>query len=385
MADSQGTVDSAASSDGSEGATIAIDAADTSVQDVERETLAPEDAAEPGAEDVDSGTLAIDDAGAGSDAASIDAAADAASQDIGPPSCQTMGLGTSQCGPSGESCCTSLEVSGGTYYRTYANGDGGATGMADPATVSSFRLDKYLVTVGRYARFVAAWNAGWAPSSGSGKHVDLNGGEGLTNCADPGSYEPGWQTTDNISVAPTDANLNCQMGYGTWGNAADLPINCVNWYEAYAFCIWDGGFLPSEAEWEYAAAGGSLQLPYPWGSTPPGTSNQYSIYGCYYPSISTRCSSVAAIAPVGTATLGAGFWGHLDLAGDLWEWNLDGYGGAYLNPSVDCSYPKVAGNVRVARGGSFDSIALNLAPAKRSSVSPDGRSFDFGFRCARTP
>ena len=56
----------------------------------------------------------------------------------------------------------------------------------------------------------------------------------------------------------------------------NLPINCVDWAEAYAFCIWDGGFLPSEAEWEYAAAGGSLQLDYPWGSAGPGTLNAYA-------------------------------------------------------------------------------------------------------------
>jgi formylglycine-generating enzyme len=69
------------------------------------------------------------------------------------------------CGPGGsgtESCCTSLEVTndsvdgGISYYRTYANDGGGPTGEADPATVSGFRLDKYLVTVGRFRQFVMA-------------------------------------------------------------------------------------------------------------------------------------------------------------------------------------------------------------------------------------
>ena len=76
-------------------------------------------------------------------------------------------------------------------------------------------------------------------------------------------------TTDNGNIAPTNANLACSDSYATWTNTAgsqeNLPINCVNWCEAYAFCIWDGGFLPSEAEWEYAAAGGSSAARVPVG------------------------------------------------------------------------------------------------------------------------
>jgi sulfatase modifying factor 1 len=249
-------------------------------------------------------------------------------------SCQVSGPGLTNCGSGTESCCTSLEVTGGTYYRTYTNSGSGPKGEADPATVSGFRLDKYLVTVGRFRQFVTAWNngAGYTPPAGSGKHTHLNGGRGLANSGTAGTYEPGWATSNNGNVAPTNANLvNCGSSsadaYATWtsssGSQENLPIYCVNWWEAYAFCIWDGGFLPSEAEWEYAAAGGSQQREYPWGTTAPGTANQYAIYGCYYPSGSGRCAGVTSIAPVGTATLGAGLWGQLDLAGEMWEWNLE--------------------------------------------------------------
>jgi formylglycine-generating enzyme required for sulfatase activity len=125
----------------------------------------------------------------------------------------------------------------------------GPTGEADPAGISAFRLDKYPVTVGRFRRFVVTWNAGagWFPPSGSGKHVHLNGGLGLTNSGTSGSYEPGWVATDDPNVTPTTANLTTACSdptYATWTAAAgtqeNLPINCVNWYEAYAFCIWDG-------------------------------------------------------------------------------------------------------------------------------------------------
>ena len=177
-----------------------------------------------------------------------------------------------------------------------------------------------------------AWNGGWLPGPGSGKHVHVNGGAGLANSEELGTYEPGWAASYDSNISLTNDSLSCGQTptWGTWTSSAggneDLPITCVNWEAAYAFCIWDGGFLPSEAEWEYAAAGGSQQREYPWGSADPGTANQYAIYECYYPIGFGPCGDsggIANIAPVGTAPMGAGLWGQLDLAGDGWELVLD--------------------------------------------------------------
>jgi formylglycine-generating enzyme required for sulfatase activity len=273
------------------------------------------------------------------------------SADAGPEpssSCQPGGPGMTNCGPGGignESCCTSLEVPGGTYYRTYDGvdddgggpvlaADGGPTALADPATAAGFRMDKYLVTVGRFRQCVnyLTGNAGAPPADGSGIHTHVNGGLGLANSGSVGTYETGWDAADwnaDLPTGPGAANtwntnllMNCDA-QPTWtataGSQENLPMNCVNWYEAYAFCIWDGGFLPSESEWEYVAAGGNQQREYPWGSTDPGTANQYAVYGSYY------YDYASSIAPVGTATLGAAYWGQLDMAGEVFEWNLDGY------------------------------------------------------------
>ncbi len=326
----------------------------------------------------------------------------------GPPSCQPGGPGMTNCGPGGsgsESCCTSLEVIGGTYDRTYANNGAGATGGANPATVSGFRMDKYLVTVSRFRQYVKYLTgpSGAPPANGSGIHTHLNGGLGLANSGSPGTYETGWDDTDwNAYIATGsgaastwNASLTVAAVCGplsTWttgaGSQENLPINCVDWYEAYAFCIWDGGFLPSEAEWEYVAAGGSQQREYPWGSTDPGTASQYAIYGdgfnCYYPTgMLDSCLGVANIAPVGKASLGASYWGQLDMAGEEWEWNLDWYA-AYVDPCADCAYLTTA-LTRVFRGGSFGVEALDLLPQNRLSGNPTSGYSGEGFRCARTP
>jgi len=312
--------------------------------------------------------------------------------------------GTANCGTTGsESCCASVEVIGapslGTYYRTYTNTGTGPTGEMDPATVSNLRIDKYNVTVGRFRQFVAAWNGGYTPPGGSGIHTHLNGGLGLANVGAGGGFETGWVTTNNSNIAPTSANFVAACSqYSTWtntpGTQETLPINCVNWWESYAFCIWDGGFLPSEAEWEYAAAGGSQQLEYPWGSpassstTDPGTTNQFAIYGCFFPLGSDgNCTGAANIAPVGSSPSGAGVWSQLDLAGDVAQWTLDAdTGGGYVDPCTDCALlSAIASSNRIFRGGDFHDGVSFMDPPARLSFPPVSRNDAIGFRCARTP
>jgi formylglycine-generating enzyme required for sulfatase activity len=87
---------------------------------------------------------------------------------------------------------------------------------------------------------------------------------------------------------------------------------------------------------------------------------------------------------VGTATLGAGFWGQLDLVGEGLEWNLDWNANSYVNPCTDCANLTPASN-RVVRGAGYDGPTFRLLPPARFSGSPAGRSQFFGFRCSRTP
>jgi formylglycine-generating enzyme required for sulfatase activity len=335
-----------------------------------------------------------------------DAATDSPAVEGGgpPPSCAgDGGPGVTTCGPVGDNCCNSFLVEGGTYSRTFVTGpDGGATAPSSPATVSNFRLDEYEVTVGRFRQFVAATHAGWTPPKGSGIQTQVNGGNGLEQIGQgTTTYETGWDPVWAASMSQPDGG-----GAGFWdtelelcapstwtstpGSQESLPLNCVNWFEAYAFCIWDGGFLPSSAEWEYAALGGSLEREYPWGATDPGVENQYAIYGCEYPDgggipdATGTCDSASNIAPVGSAPLGLGRWAQLDLAGNVHEQLFDYYSLDYVSPCSDCA-ELVPATTRVSSGGSFVVGVGALSGEYRAYYPPAQRDFKGGVRCARAP
>jgi sulfatase modifying factor 1 len=299
--------------------------------------------------------------------------------------------------------CESYEVTGGPFLRS---DNTMVMDASAPATLSTFRLDAFEVDVRRFQQFVDAvvTGYGWPLQAGTGRHSYLPGG-GLNGGGDGGAYETGWDPSwDGMfpnTVALWTTNLYCSdspSGTNSWEpegqttDPTDIPMNCVTWYEAYAFCIWDGGFLPSEAEWNYAAAGGNDQRLYPWGSTDPGAKSQYAIWACFYPpSGGTPCqggesnTSFANIAPVGYAAKGVGRYGQSDLAGNVAEWTLDSYDSTYPTPCHNCTaLPEDAGAQRVYRGGSFDSFEeVFLYTSTRIPVDPANRSEEVGFRCAR--
>ncbi len=301
----------------------------------------------------------------------------------GMASCVGGATGQRDCGPGGnEDCCTSLLVPGGTVQLDSTHS----------ATVGDYRLDKYEVSVGRFRGYVDAVVGGWLPPAASGKHAHLNGGRGLSD--GNGGYEPGWDVTWNsnlpIAKATWDGSngLACDAAYQTWMSAAGVyekrPINCVNWYQTAAFCIWDGGFLPSEAEWQYAAAGGSENRTYPWGSTVPGANVNLAVYGCYRGANGT-CSGVANIGPVGSVPAGNGRWGHSDLAGNVLEWTLDWYLWSY-GPAASANYANVTDAAsRVFRGGAYYYDASALLASYRYGYAPAYRRDLNGARCARVP
>jgi formylglycine-generating enzyme required for sulfatase activity len=266
-----------------------------------------------------------------------------------------------------------LLVPGGTFYRSYDGVD-----FKDPnypATVSDFYLDKYEITVGRFRMFV---NAGMgtqasAPVSGAGANPLITGS--------------GWDSTWNTHLAATTAalttNLKCYAGYQTWTDTAGsnerMPQNCMDWYTAFAFCTWDGGRLATEAEWSYAASGGSEQRYYPWSSPPTSTTINDS-YAVYCGGSCNSAQNVGSKSPTGD-----GKWGQSDLAGNVLEWTLDWYESPYPIPCVNCAdLSTVSG--RVLRGGAFGNSASIIRSANRSyDNAPRNTNSNFvGSRCART-
>ncbi len=191
--------------------------------------------------------------------------------------------------------------------------------------------------------------------------------------------------TASPCTAPSTADFNgcAETGLNTSANGRGKhPQNGLKWPQAKAFCGWvaPGGRLPSEAEWEYAAAG-KTPREYPWGDTPEPTCTngtaQFAVAGC---GCGTNMTAIAGDHANGGSTFGV-----QDMAGNLSEWVEDCWHASYSGAPVDGSSWTDCSDysARVIRGGSITGLASDLRIASRSGDAPTNRNADVGGRCVR--
>ncbi len=188
--------------------------------------------------------------------------------------------------------------------------------------VSAFYMDKYLVTFDQYDKFCEA--TGRDPAQDNG-----------------------------------------------WGRGKNPVIN-IKWGDADAYCRWAGKRLPTEAEWEKAARGGT-DTSYFFGEDP----GQLKDYAWYADNSNDR------VQPVGQKKPNP--YGLYDIVGNVWEWVNDYYGQSYYDESPAQNPPGPAGGeYRVLRGGSWNINADYLESAHRGMDEPDHQDTSDGCRCAKS-
>jgi len=285
------------------------------------------------------------------------------------PSCEGL---SRTCGALGnDDCCTSVSLPGGTFDRLHD--------VKFPATVSAFAIDKYEVTVGRFQRFANLPHSAWVPKNGDGKNPNDPKDKG---------WETAWRYNTILPDSPAAEVTACWNDASVWIEKPltdNKALNCISWYLAFAFCVWDGGRLPTEAEWDYAARHGTGEL-YPWGNNPPENNWNLAVWNCQ------GCNSSdphQGIQVVGSAPAGNAKWptGEIaDLAGNVGEWLRDTYvdSNNLPMPCTDCmNFVDNFADLDVPlRGGSYRE---NVSIDERNHLGATGPRGWIGFRCVRTP
>jgi len=176
--------------------------------------------------------------------------------------------------------------------------------------------------------------------------------------------------TAGVCSEPAFTNSYSHPSYYGSLTYANYPVIYVSWSDAAQYCAWVDKRLPTEAEWEKAARGTSVQT-YPWGDT---TASCLLANGEW-------CIDDTTL--VGAYPDGASPYGVFDMSGNVWEWVSDWYLASYYStsPYENPTGPDT-GSYKVIRGGSWDNDFETLRVAYRDYFHPDFTGNNFGFRCA---
>jgi formylglycine-generating enzyme required for sulfatase activity len=256
-----------------------------------------------------------------------------------------------------------IAIPGGSFFM---GSDDGLT-MEKPAhqvTLQPFCVDEFEVTVDRYR---ACSEAGRCKRAGT-----TNDWAGITE-KDRKAFDP------LCNVRDPDKR-------------GQHPVNCVDWAMADKFCHEQGGRLPTEAEWEFAARGPDGRK-YPWGDDDPASGHLNACgkecvawgqkNGVEEKAMYDADDGFPNTAPVGSFPKGASRYGVQDVVGNVWEWVADWYG-EYGKDEEAAPKGPAAGDEKVIRGGSWNgSYASWVRPTFRYKDAPTKRSYGIGFRCAK--
>lgn len=236
-----------------------------------------------------------------------------------------------------------------------------------------FYMSKYEITNAQYADFLNASGV-----SEGGSITDKDGNDIVL------VYQS--QNQDN-------GNFNFGVNYqgGEWIPADgydNMPVIYVTWYGADLYAKYVGGFLPTEAQWEYACRGGQAeQLPFGIGD---GTKMekgmaQFYIYDYYDLAQGGRIVDKNIEGYVSsTYTVGSfepNGYGLYDMHGNVYEWCADWYGNYPSEASTDPAGPE-SGSGKIVRGGGWVNSGRELRSAVRWYYRPTSKHEHVGFRVA---
>lgn len=257
------------------------------------------------------------------------------------------------------------EISGGGFSLGAGSEEGGFVfdneKWAHPVKVAPFRISRAAVTNDEFAAFVA--DDGY-------RRRDLWSAAGWDWRERAGADKPAYWEKHDASWMERSYDSRRRL-------SPHSPVIHVNWHEADAWCRWAGRRLPTEAEWEFAAAaaprGASSKRRYPWGDAEP-LPRHANLFDA-----GAGCADVAAFADGDSA------WGCRQMLGNVWEWTADWfkpYPGYTRDPYKEYSEPWF-GDHKVLRGGCYATRAGLLRNTWRNFYTPERRDVFAGFRtCA---